>query len=93
MPLDEEVVPVPLGKAEELRPGKDILILAVGNMVSAAVEAAASLAGEGIEAGVINARFVKPLDEKLILERAAGTNLVLCVEENNIVGGFRIGCL
>src|SRR5687767_11729845 len=58
-----------IGKAEELREGDDLAILAYGSMVYPSLEAAENLAKKGIEATVVNARFVKPLDEKLILDR------------------------
>ena len=72
VPLDRVVTPVPLGKGESLRDGRDVLIVAVGNMVHPSLKAAESLAAEGIGAAVVNARFVKPLDEELILDCAAG---------------------
>ncbi len=87
-PLDEKVEPVEYGRGEILREGRDLLILAVGNTVYPAREAAEKLAAEGIEASVVNARFIKPLDEELILRLAGETGLVLCVEENNVAGGF-----
>ncbi|MFH1090470.1 MAG: 1-deoxy-D-xylulose-5-phosphate synthase, partial [Pseudomonadota bacterium] len=88
VPLTEKVVPVELGRAEEMKSGRDILILAVGSAVYPALTAAGSLAEQGIEAGVINARFIKPLDQDLILERTGSVRAVITVEENNIVGGF-----
>ncbi len=89
LPPEETVEPLTVGRAEELRSGKDILILAVGAMVHPVLRAAEFLADEeGIEANVINARFVKPLDEALILERAQAAGAVLCLEENTILGGF-----
>jgi len=88
VPLDDEVEPWPMGRAEVLRSGRDILILAVGSTVYPALSAAEILAAEGLDAGVVNARFIKPLDEELILGLAEVTNRILCVEENNIVGGF-----
>ncbi|MEW6265980.1 MAG: 1-deoxy-D-xylulose-5-phosphate synthase [Thermodesulfobacteriota bacterium] len=87
-PLEAEVKPLPLGRAEELKPGRDLLILAIGGMVHPALAAAEELAAQGLEAAVVNARFVKPLDEELILDLAEDAGRILCVEENNIVGGF-----
>jgi len=84
----EESKPLEIGCAEELRTGDDILILAVGTMVHPACSCAETLAAEGVEANVINARFVKPLDEKLILDRTRAVGKVLCVEENTVLGGF-----
>ena len=79
---------IEIGKAEILREGEGVAILALGSMVYPAVEAAENLAKDGIEATVINARFVKPLDEKLILELAENHSLILTVEEAYLAGGF-----
>jgi 1-deoxy-D-xylulose-5-phosphate synthase len=80
---------LPWGQGELLREGKDLLVAAAGTVVNAALAAAERLFNEeGIDAAVINARFVKPLDEKLILEWAARCGRVLTVEENTLVGGF-----
>jgi len=87
-PLEKEIRPLTLGQAEELRSGQDVLILTVGTMVYPACLAADTLAGEGINASVINARFVKPLDQELIINQARIAGRVLCVEENTIMGGF-----
>ena len=59
-----------IGKAEIVRDGGDVAIVAYGSMVNAAVEAAEQLSANGIEATVVNARFVKPLDEELIVRLA-----------------------
>ena len=80
--------PLPFGRAEILRQGNDVLILAVGSMVWPGFHAAERLAGEGLEVGVVNARFIKPLDEELILSLASTAKLVVCLEENTVVGGF-----
>lgn len=80
---------LPWGQGELLREGKDLLVAAAGTVANAALAAAERLFNEeGIDAAVINARFVKPLDEKLILEWAARCGRVLTVEENTLVGGF-----
>lgn len=86
--LDQEIKPLEFGRAETLRSGGDLLIVAVGAMVLPALEAAEILACEGIEAAVINARFVKPLDEEMIITEAKASGKVLCVEENTILGGL-----
>ncbi|MDY6851793.1 MAG: 1-deoxy-D-xylulose-5-phosphate synthase [Thermodesulfobacteriota bacterium] len=88
VPLDKEVKPVTWGRGEELKAGDDVLILAVGSCVYPALAAAEALSAEGVKAGMVNARFIKPLDEELILDRAGRAGAVLCVEENNILGGF-----
>ncbi|OAG27340.1 1-deoxy-D-xylulose-5-phosphate synthase [Thermodesulfatator autotrophicus] len=86
--LDWELKEIPIGKGELLREGKDVLLLAVGNMVYPALRAAEFLAQEGLSATVINARFVKPLDEDLITEMALRTGRVVTIEENTLLGGF-----
>ncbi|MFZ3170705.1 MAG: 1-deoxy-D-xylulose-5-phosphate synthase [Carboxydocellales bacterium] len=79
---------LPIGKGEVLREGKDYTILAIGSMVYPAFQAAEHLAQQGIQATVINCRYVKPLDEALIIEHAMATNLVLTIEEHILQGGF-----
>ncbi|PIU52421.1 MAG: 1-deoxy-D-xylulose-5-phosphate synthase [Deltaproteobacteria bacterium CG07_land_8_20_14_0_80_60_11] len=79
---------VPIGKAEVLREGEDLLILALGASVYPALEAAKELAKQGFSATVVNVRFIKPLDEPLILSLAAQHGRVLTVEENVVAGGF-----
>ena len=86
--LEDPVTPVPLGRAETLRTGRDILLLAVGSTVHPCLAAAEDLADQGIEAAVVDGRFIKPLDEETILSRAAEAGRVLCVEENSVLGGF-----
>jgi 1-deoxy-D-xylulose-5-phosphate synthase len=79
---------IPMGKAEVLKEGEDLLILALGASVYPALEAAQKLEAQGFSATVVNARFVKPLDESLILTLAAKHGRVLTVEENVAAGGF-----
>jgi len=79
---------MPLGRAEVLREGEDLLILALGASVYPALAAADELARQGAGATVVNARFIKPLDEALILSLAAKHGRVLTVEENVLAGGF-----
>ena len=86
--LDAELHPIPIGKGEVVRYGEDIAILAIGNTVAPAVEAAQELALSGIEATVVNARFAKPLDSKLITDLATHTKYLITVEENTLNGGF-----
>jgi 1-deoxy-D-xylulose-5-phosphate synthase len=87
-PLKKEPEPLPVGKGRMLVEGDDLLIMAVGSMVAPSVEASRVLAEEGIRAGVLDARFVKPLDADLIVQKAAGTGRVLTVEEGILAGGF-----
>ncbi|MGC9964083.1 MAG: 1-deoxy-D-xylulose-5-phosphate synthase [Syntrophobacteraceae bacterium] len=86
--LDSELRRLEIGKAELLRPGKDLVIIAIGSTVQNAMEAAVRLDSEGIDAAVINARFVKPLDRELIMTLAQKTGRVITVEENVLQGGF-----
>ncbi|MFZ2446576.1 MAG: 1-deoxy-D-xylulose-5-phosphate synthase [Syntrophobacteraceae bacterium] len=86
--LDEELHALPMGKGELLREGKDVLIVGIGLTVQSALEAAKKLEGDGVDAAVINARFVKPLDRELILSWARKVGNVITVEENVLQGGF-----
>jgi 1-deoxy-D-xylulose-5-phosphate synthase len=79
---------IEIGKAEILRDGGEVAILAYGSMVAPAVEAAENLAKDGIEATLVNARFVKPLDAELILALAQTKRLIVTVEEAYLAGGF-----
>lgn len=85
--LDEELKDIPLGKSEVLKEG-DTLLLALGNMVHPSLEAANRLEQEGISLAVVNARFVQPLDEELILRFAHSGSAIITVEEAVTVGGF-----
>ncbi len=84
---------LPVGRGEKLRDGEDVSFVAVGSMVRLALDAAEVLAEEGIQASVVNARFVKPLDRDLILEEAKRTGRVLTLEENVVTGGFGAGVM
>jgi 1-deoxy-D-xylulose-5-phosphate synthase len=79
---------VKLGKAEVLREGRDLAILALGSMVWYANETAALLEKEGIHATVVNARFVKPLDGDLLEDLSKKTRLFVTIEEGVVEGGF-----
>jgi len=88
--------PVAIGEARLLRrtgPRPDVLIAAAGTPAHAALAAAEQLAAEGIEAAVVDARFVKPLDEETICGLAAAARRVVTVEENALAGGFGSACL
>lgn len=77
-----------IGKANVLREGTDVAIMANGVMVSMALEAAAELAVEGINVSVVNVASVKPLDEETIVRVAETTKAVVTAEEHNIIGGL-----
>ena len=80
--------PWDLGVGELLREGTDIAIIAIGSAVHPALAAAESLSEEGVEAAVVDARFVKPLDTDLIKDISRACGLVMTVEENSLMGGF-----
>lgn len=88
VPLDKKMECLPIGKGELLREGTDLTIVAIGSTVMPAVKAAEQLAEQGISAGVVNARFIKPLDADLILGQARATGRIVTVEENVLQGGF-----
>src|SRR5450432_2040355 len=77
-----------IGKGEILRDGGEIAIIAYGSMVHPSLEAAENLAKLGIEATVVNARFVKPLDAELLLALARSRRLLVTIEEAYLAGGF-----
>ena len=79
---------IPVGQAEVLRGGEDILFVGFGPIVMRALEAADALADDGWSVGVVNARFAKPLDRQLILDQARGKRLVVTFEESVVSGGF-----
>jgi 1-deoxy-D-xylulose-5-phosphate synthase len=79
---------IDMGKGEVLRTGQDIVIIAIGSTVYPSLHAAERLAEVGIQATVINSRFLKPLDGNLLCDWAKRTGKVLTVEENVLQGGF-----
>jgi len=85
--IDRELEAVPFGRAEILKEGSDIVIVALGSMVTKAIEASGILGEKGISAAVINARFVKPLD-LTILHLAAKAGRMIIAEENTRLGGL-----
>jgi 1-deoxy-D-xylulose-5-phosphate synthase len=88
VPLKEAFDLVPIGRAETLRAGRDAALLAIGELVSPALEAAQILAAQGIECEVVNMRFVKPLDEELLHELASRFTHIITLEDNVRLGGF-----
>jgi 1-deoxy-D-xylulose-5-phosphate synthase len=84
---------LPWGRGELLRQGDDLLIVAAGTIVNSALEVAEKLYWQGIKTAVINARFLKPLDEDLILNWARKCGKVITLEENVLAGGFGSGIL
>ncbi len=86
--LPESRSSIALGRSERLRSGKDLTIVAVGSMTGEAYAAAEELKEYGIDASVINARFLKPIDVESILDDVTITGRLLTVEENVRIGGF-----
>ncbi len=80
--------PITIGRGEVLRNGKDGVIFAVGVLVSEALAAAESLAGEGLDFTVVDPVFLKPLDHDLLVAEAVRTGFVVTAEENALQGGF-----
>lgn len=93
VPLDKEIHALPIGKSERLQRGTDVDLWAVGTMVDTARKAADLLQEQGISAGVVNARFVKPLDEEALEEASHQVKLIVTLEENALIGGFGEGVL
>jgi 1-deoxy-D-xylulose-5-phosphate synthase len=86
--LDPDPKPLPIGRGELLRDGTDVALVALGKTVPAALAAAARLAASGVSAAVVDARFVKPLDEDLLRDVAERIGVVLTVEDHLLAGGF-----
>ena len=87
-PYPDEAAPIELGESELVRPGADGVLIAFGPLLYECVDAAEKLAEEGIELAVINARFVKPLDTRAILQAVRENPFVVTVEEGCLMGGF-----
>jgi 1-deoxy-D-xylulose-5-phosphate synthase len=86
--LDPDFRRLEIGRGRVLREGTDVLLLPIGNRVGPALAAAARLEAQGIDAAVINPRFLKPLDSDLIADWAARTGRVVTVEDNCVQSGF-----
>jgi 1-deoxy-D-xylulose-5-phosphate synthase len=88
VPLPRTVTPIEIGRGEILREGDRVAIVGYGSGVQKALEAADLLAEGGLEVTVADARFAKPLDERLLSELAAEHELLVTVEEGVLAGGF-----
>ena len=86
--ISEPPKQIEIGKAEILRDGGEVAIIAYGSMVYPAMEAARNLEKDGVESTVINARFVKPLDSELIIALARSRRVIITVEDAYLAGGF-----
>ncbi|HWG52566.1 MAG TPA: 1-deoxy-D-xylulose-5-phosphate synthase [Gemmatimonadaceae bacterium] len=83
-----QIPPVPFGTWEVLRQGTECAVLAVGTMVLPALEAAATLAHDGVNVTVVNCRFLKPYDDVTLTAIVANHSRILTVEEGTVVNGF-----
>lgn len=88
VPMDPEIKALPVGEAELLRGGDDVVIVAVGELVHPSLEAAEELAAEGVSAAVLNARFVKPLDTQRLLPLVERCGALVTVEVHTGPAGF-----
>lgn len=88
VPLKEGFELIPIGEAERVRKGEDVAILAIGDMVGYAMQAAELLEADGVRVEIINARFVKPLDGAMIDDIGARFEKIITLENNVVAGGF-----
>ena len=88
VPLKNQPEPIEIGKAQRLQEAGEVDLWAIGSMVQDAGQLAARLSEHGIRAGVVNARFAKPLDTELLLESAKTSKLIVTLEDHVITGGF-----
>jgi len=88
VPLDDELKTIPIGTWEVLRSGTDAAILTFGTSIPMALEAAELLSGKGLSVSVVNARFIKPLDEVMLTELLRNNIPLMTVEEAVLAGGF-----
>ncbi|WP_028243577.1 1-deoxy-D-xylulose-5-phosphate synthase [Pseudobutyrivibrio ruminis] len=86
--LKEHRAPIELGKAEEIKSGSKVMLFAYGSMVKKAEEVAELLSKQGIDAGICNARFAKPLDENYLNSIKSQYDVIVTMEENVLAGGF-----
>jgi 1-deoxy-D-xylulose-5-phosphate synthase len=88
VPLSAKLMPLPIGKGELLRDGRDLAVLAIGSTVYPAVAAARRLEEDGISCAVADARYAKPLDTELVRDLASAAGRLVTIEENSLAGGF-----
>jgi 1-deoxy-D-xylulose-5-phosphate synthase len=86
--IERKFAPIELGRAEVLEWGHDCILIACGAVLADCAQAAATLRAEGMDVGVINARFIKPLDNETVLRAIEQANVVITVEEGALPGGF-----
>jgi 1-deoxy-D-xylulose-5-phosphate synthase len=88
MQLDRKPDPIEIGKSEKVRDGADGTIVAFGVMLEQALAAAQLLAADGMDVGVVNARFVKPIDHEMVRRTVEEGRFVVTLEEGAKMGGF-----
>ena len=88
VPIDKEFQEIPIGTAEAILEGKEICLLAYGSMVQVALETRDLLLGEGIQSGVVNMRFAKPLDTAMLASVVERYSHIVTLEEGVLMGGF-----
>ncbi len=86
--MEDPITPIEIGKASVLTTGDDLLILTIGRTLNDALDSDTELRALGISATIVNCRFVKPLDSKLILSLARNIGNIITIEENVLQGGF-----
>ena len=86
--LSEYNAPVELGKSEVIHEGQDVVILSVGSIMEECEKAVQHLQEKGYNPGLVNVRFIRPMDEDLLRELAAKYPLIVTVEENELIGGY-----
>ncbi|NHN28826.1 1-deoxy-D-xylulose-5-phosphate synthase [Paenibacillus agricola] len=91
--MDEPLKSIPIGTWEVLRPGDSAVVLAVGPMIAIALEAAEALSKDGLQLRVVNARFIKPMDEAMLLQFSKEDLPIITMEEGAQMGGFGSGVL
>lgn len=86
--MDEPLKEIPIGKAEVMREGKDVTIIGIGPIVNTCLQAAQELRHRGVEAAVINLRFISPLDREVLSHYARLTKKIITVEDHILKGGM-----
>ncbi|MBI5117109.1 1-deoxy-D-xylulose-5-phosphate synthase [Candidatus Poribacteria bacterium] len=93
VPQEGVILPIEMGRPEVIREGDDLLIVALGAMVDVGLQAVEKLAREGVNAGLVNARFAKPLDEKSYCRIIEKARSIITIEDGTVAGGFGSGLM
>ena len=86
--LSEYNAPIELGKSEMIYEGQDVVILAVGNIMEECEKAVQLLKSQGYNPGLVNVRFIRPMDEEMLHVLSKKYSLIVTVEENQLIGGY-----